>query len=46
MPLDYLDTWTTHVANVSAADIKAAFNRKLAMEQLVTVVVGGENQEK
>jgi zinc protease len=42
MPLDYLDTWTTHVAQVSVADIRAAFNRKLAMDKLVTVVVGGE----
>ncbi len=44
MPLDYLDTWTAQVAKVSVADIRAAFNRKLAMDKLVTVVVGGEKK--
>ena len=44
MPLDYLDTWTTNVAKVSVADIRAAFNRKLAMDRLVTVVVGSESK--
>ena len=44
MPLDYLDTWTDNVARVSAADIKAAFNRKVAADRLVTVVVGAETK--
>ena len=44
MPLDYLDTWTTQVARVSMADIRAAFNRKLGMDKLVTVVVGGSEK--
>ena len=43
MPLDYLDTWTTQVAKVTLADVRAAFNRKLAMDKIVTVVVGGAN---
>ncbi len=42
MPLDYLDTWTTHVGKVTAADVRAAFARKLAMDKMVTVVVGSE----
>lgn len=42
LPLDYLDTWTARVEKVSIADIRAAFARKLAMNDLVTVVVGGE----
>jgi zinc protease len=42
MPLDYLDTWTARVEKVTIADIRAAFARKLLMENLVTVVVGGE----
>ncbi len=42
MPLDYLDTWTARVEKVTIADIRAAFARKLVMENLVTVVVGGE----
>lgn len=40
LPLDYLDTWTAHVAKVSRADIQAAFQRKIAIEKLATVVVG------
>jgi zinc protease len=42
LPLDYLDTWTTNVAKVTTADIKAAFNRKIAADRLATVVVGAE----
>jgi zinc protease len=40
LPLDYLDTWTANVAKVTSADIKAAFNRKIALDRLATVVVG------
>lgn len=40
LPLDYLDTWTANARKVTAAEIKAAFNRKIAPEQLTTVVVG------
>lgn len=42
LPLDYLDTWTANVAKVTAADIKAAFNRKIAVDKLATVVVGAD----
>ena len=44
MPLDYLDTWTAQVARVSVADIRVAFNRKLSMDKLVTVIVGGSEK--
>jgi len=40
LPLDYLDTWTAQIAKVSAADIRAAFARKLQPEKMVTVTVG------
>lgn len=40
LPLDYLDTWTQQVDKVTAADIKAAFARKLQPEKMVTVVLG------
>lgn len=40
LPLNYLDTWTANVSKVSAADIKAAFNRRLALDKMSTVVVG------
>lgn len=40
LPLDYLDTWTRQVEKVTAADIRAAFSRKLQPDRMVTVVVG------
>jgi zinc protease len=42
LPLDYLDTWTRQVEKVTAAEIKAAFARKLQPDRMVTVVVGGD----
>ena len=41
LPLDYLDGWTQQVQRVTAADIRAAFARKLQPQRMVTVVVGG-----
>ncbi|MHB8948723.1 MAG: M16 family metallopeptidase, partial [Rhodoferax sp.] len=41
LPLDYLETWTQQVAQVTAQDIKAAFERKLQPDKMVMVVVGG-----
>ncbi len=41
LPLDYLDTWTRHVEQVSAADVRRAFARVLQPERMVTVIVGG-----
>ena len=40
LPLDYLDTWTAQVRRITAADIKAAFARKLQPQRMVTVIVG------
>lgn len=42
LPLDYLDTWTKQVEKVTAAEIRAAFARKLQPDRMVTVVVGAE----
>lgn len=42
LPLDYLDTWTEQVKKVTAADVKAAFARKVQPDRMVTVVVGGD----
>ncbi|WP_414691453.1 M16 family metallopeptidase [Noviherbaspirillum sp.] len=42
LPLDYLDTWTQKIARVTAADVQAAFRRKVGPERLATVVVGAE----
>lgn len=41
LSLDYLDTWTQQVDKVTAADIRAAFARKLQPEKMVAVVLGG-----
>ncbi len=41
LPLDYLDTWRKQVEAVTAADIRAAFARKLQPDRMVTVIVGG-----
>ncbi|WP_093377295.1 pitrilysin family protein [Variovorax sp. OV329] len=40
LPLDYLDTWTARMNAITAADVKAAFQRKLQPERMVTVTVG------
>jgi len=40
LPLDYLDTWTRQVERITAADIKAAFARKLQPQRMVTITVG------
>jgi zinc protease len=40
LPLDYLDTWTTKVAQVTAVQIRDAFRRKIALDHLSMVVVG------
>ncbi len=41
LALDYLDTWTAAVDRLTVADIKAAFDRVLQPQTMVTVVVGG-----
>ena len=40
LPLDYLDTWTERLEQVSAAQVRAALARKLQPETMVTVVLG------
>ena len=40
LPLNYLDTWTQHINQLTVADIRAAFGRKLQPEKMVTVVLG------
>lgn len=40
LPLDYLDTWTTRIQQVSTADIRRAFQRVLQPKRMVTVVLG------
>jgi len=42
LPLDYLDTWTATVQKITAADIRAAFQRKVQPDRMVTVIVGAQ----
>ena len=42
LPLNYLDDWPRQIERVSLADVRAAFQRKVRLEQLVTVIVGAE----
>jgi zinc protease len=41
LPLNYLDVWTQQIDKITTAQIKAAFQRKLQPEKMVTVVLGG-----
>lgn len=40
LPLDYLERWTDNVQQVTAAQVRDAFQRKVRPDGLVTVVVG------
>jgi zinc protease len=40
LPLDYLDGWTDRIASVSAAEVRAAFARKLQPDRMLTVILG------
>jgi zinc protease len=42
LPLNYLDTWTDEIRRVTVADIRAAFQRVLQPDRMVTVIVGGQ----
>ena len=43
LPLDYLDGWPARVEAVTLAQIRAAFQRHLQPQRMVTVVVGGSD---
>ncbi|THF63789.1 insulinase family protein [Pseudothauera nasutitermitis] len=45
LPLDWLDAYPGHIAQVSAAAVRDAFARRIRPEHLVTVVVGGGARE-
>ncbi len=42
LPLDYLDSFTQKIDDVSGRDIKRAFAQHLAPKKMITVIVGGE----
>lgn len=41
LPLNYLDVWTQQIDKISTTQIKAALQRKLQPDKMVTVVLGG-----
>jgi len=45
LPLNYLDTFNQHVMAVTLDDIKKAFQKRIHLDKMVTVMVGG-NVEK
>lgn len=42
LPLDWLDTYTGHIAAVTAEQVQDAFARRIRPEHLVTIVAGGD----
>jgi len=46
LPLDYLDTFNDKIKLVSKQDIKQAFKKRLDIDRMVTVIVGGDSEEK
>ncbi len=46
LPLDWLERWTDRVAQVTVADVRAAFSRHVRMESLATVVVGAPEPQQ
>jgi len=45
LPSDYLETFVANIERVTAADIKAAFARRVDPDRLVTVVVGADRNQ-
>jgi zinc protease len=44
LPIDYLETFNARIESVSRDDAKAAFERDVLAQRMVTVVVGGESR--
>jgi zinc protease len=45
MPLTYMDDFTNNISKVTAAEIRAAFKRKVNPDQLATVIVAGPEEK-
>ena len=41
-PIDYLETFTNNIDNITAEEIKSAFQRRVDMSKFSTVIVGSE----
>lgn len=42
LPMDWLDTWSDRVQQVTASQIRRSFRRRMPVKHLVTVMVGGK----
>ena len=42
LPLDYLEHWTDRIQALTAAQVRAAMQRKLQPDRMVTVVLGAQ----
>lgn len=45
LPLDYLDQYVKNVANVTLAEIRDAFRRRIDPDRVVTIIVGGNGKK-
>lgn len=45
LPLDYLDNFNDKVNAVTVADIREAFKRRVHVDKMLTVLVGGETEQ-
>jgi len=45
LPLDWLDTYTDHLETIDVATIRDAFSRRIKLENLAVVMVGGSGDE-
>ena len=44
LPLDYLDTFTGKVEKITREQVMDAFNRRIHLDKMLTVIVGGEDK--
>ena len=44
LPMDWLDSWSSKVEQVTASQIRRAFHRRMPLKNLVTVMVGGSKK--
>jgi len=46
LPLDYLDTFTNTINNISRDEVMDAFKRRVHPDKMLTIIVGGEAKDK
>ena len=46
LPLDYLNTFTSRISNITKKDIMRSFEDDIDVNKLITLVVGNEKAKK